>query len=139
MLSNPPKINLTPNSRGFTNLEMKPIYLSIVVLCLFATIAQAAPSPYAGNYNIITVYTSGEGAGMGGYGTATISSKGVAAYTIYYASTGDTGKGQGGITNNGKFSFKNGPTGSGQIVGNKVVFGNFKDSDGAGYFGMSKK
>ena len=118
---------------------MKPIYLSIVVFCLFATIAQAAPSPYAGNYNIINVYTSGQGAGNGGYGTATISSTGVAAYTIYYASTGDTGKGKAGITNNGKFSFSNGVSGSGQIVGNKVVFGNFKDKYGAGYFGMSKK
>jgi hypothetical protein len=118
---------------------MKYTLLSIISFCFFNIIAQAA-SPFAGKYNLITVYYSGENAGQGGYGTATVSSRGVVAYTIYYASTGNTGKGQGGISNNGTFSFKNGPSGSGKIVGKTVVFGNFIDPDGdKGYFAMKKK
>lgn len=106
---------------------------------LIFTASAHAQSQFKGNYNLYNGYTEGKFAGYAGYGTVTISKHGKAAYTIFYPLNGASGIGTGQIDKKGVFRLSEGTTGKGQLYGNRVAVGNFKNKDGQGFFSIRKK
>jgi hypothetical protein len=114
--------------------------LSIAVLALVGVSVSAhAQSKYAGRYDLLSGYSVGWPSGLFGYGIATFSRKGVVGYSAYFPYLGGTGRGSGRINSKGVFSLNNGTTGSARMLGNRVAVGNFRDSDGRGFFALRKR
>ena len=110
---------------------------AIVIMTLFCEGKLKAQSAYSGSYSLISGYTTGSAAGLFGYGTATVTRKGVVAYSCYYPYNGLTGYGSGMINGRGVFSLNNGTSGSAQIY-SRSGFGSFADNFGSGYFGLGR-
>jgi len=110
------------------------VVLSISAINLFAQI----PSALRGTYRLIAGYTYGDYAGLFGSGAATVSSRGVVAYSSYFAYTGDRGYGSGTLNSSGAFSFNNGVSGTAQVYSSKVGYGVFYDSVGRGFFALGR-
>lgn len=120
-------------------MHKKTILVAVAILTvssinLFAVI----PAALRGNYRLLAGYTSGYWTGLFGYGTATVSSNGSVSYSCYYPYVGATGRGKGTLGSTGVFSFNNGVSGKAQIYSNRVGSGAFSDSNGRGYFGVSR-
>lgn len=115
------------------------ILLSAVLLIVGLSVSAQAQSQFAGRYDLLSGYSTGQMAGLFGYGIATVSRNGNASYSAYFPFLGDSGFGSGKINTKGVFSLNNGTTGSATLMGNRVAIGNFKDGLGAGFFGLRKK
>lgn len=97
------------------------------------------PSAFVGSYNYLLVgWTYGSERGLFAFGTATVSSTGVVAYSIYKPARNTTSFGQGFINGSGLFSFSNGVSGSTTILNGQVGYGTFVDVGGGGYFGIGR-
>jgi hypothetical protein len=108
---------------------------------LFALLSSAsAQSQLRGNYDLVSGYDSGPGLGTFGYGTATVSRDGRAAYTVYYPLSDDSGAGSGQVNTKGVFVLNNGVSGRVRLL-SKVIdaIGEFSDDFGSGFFGLTKK
>ena len=110
---------------------------AIVITTLFSAGKLKAQSAYAGSYSLISGYTTGSAAGLFGYGTATVTRRGVVAYSCYYPYNGLTGYGSGIINGRGLFSLNNGTSGRAQIY-SRSGFGSFSDNIGSGFFGLGR-
>jgi hypothetical protein len=114
--------------------------LSIAVLAFIGiSVSANAQSKFAGSYDLIAGYSRGWPAGLFGYGVATAARNGNVSYSAYYPYLNITGKGTGKINSKGRFSLNNGTTGSASILSNRVAVGNFRDSEGRGFFALRKK
>jgi hypothetical protein len=114
--------------------------LSIAALAFIGVSVSAhAQSKFAGRYDLLSGYSTGQAAGLFGYGIATIARNGNASYSAYFPFLGSTGYGSGRINSRGVFSLNNGTSGSATLMGNRVAVGNFWDGLGTGYFGLRKK
>ena len=113
--------------------------LIIALLITSFGVSVHAQSKFAGRYDAIGGYSSGEMAGLFFYGTATFTRNGRASYTVYYPYFGQSGQGTGVISSKGVFSFRNGVRGSAQLVGKGVALGSYSDSGGSGFFALKKK
>jgi len=115
--------------------------LSMVIGVVFGMLSiTSAQSQLRGNYDLVSGYESGPGLGTFGYGTATVSRDGQAAYTVYYPLSDDSGAGSGQINSKGVFVLNNGVSGRVRLL-SKVIdaIGDFSDDFGSGFFGLTKK
>ena len=114
--------------------------LSVAIVFIgIVSVSAHAQSKFAGRYDALSGYVSGQLAGLFGYGIASVSRSGATSYTSYYPYLGISGSGTGRINSRGVFSLNNGVSGSGQMQGNRVAVGNFRDGYGTGYFALRKK
>jgi hypothetical protein len=113
--------------------------LIIVLLISGFGVSAHAQSKFAGRYDALGGYSSGQSAGLFFYGTATFARNGRASYTVYYPYFGQSGQGSGVISSKGVFSFRNGVRGNAQLVGKGVALGSYSDSEGNGFFALKKK
>jgi hypothetical protein len=114
--------------------------LSIAVLAFIGlSVLAHAQSKFAGRYDLIAGYSSGSPAGLFGYGVASAARNGRVSYSAYYPYLNITGSGTGRVRSDGVFSYNNGVSGSAKIVGNRVAVGNFRDSEGRGFFAVRRK
>ena len=119
-------------------MKVKLLFIAALLTVGFSISAQAQ-SQFAGRYDLLSGYTTGSYIGSFGYGIATASRAGAVAYTAYFPGLGTTGDGTGRINSKGVVSVNNGVSGTGQLYGNRVAIGTFRDSDGRGFFGLRKK
>lgn len=115
------------------------ILLVSVLLFVGCSVSAQAQSQFAGRYDLLSGYSTGQIAGLFGYGIATIARNGNASYSAYFPYLGTSGFGSGKINAKGVFSLNNGTKGSATLMGNRVAVGNFNDGAGAGFFGLRKK
>jgi hypothetical protein len=114
--------------------------LSVAALAFIGVSLSAnAQSQFAGSYDLIAGYSRGWPAGLFGYGVATAARNGNVSYSSYYAYLKVTGRGTGRMNNRGVFALNNGVTGSARLLGNRVAVGNFRDSEGRGFFALRKR
>ena len=98
--------------------------------------AQAA---YAGNYNMLGGYATGDWEGLYFKGYVTAISNGAVSYSAYFPYNAHTGAGSGRIGPLGTFFFSTeGVTGKLRLVLTKYGFGSFYDSLGSGYFVLTR-
>ena len=119
-------------------MKVKALLVAVLLTAGFSISAQAQ-SQFAGRYDLLSGYTTGSYIGLFGYGIATASRAGAVSYTAYYPRLQGSGSGTGRINSKGAFSLNNGVSGTGQLYGNRVAIGTFRDSDGRGFFGLRKK
>lgn len=119
-------------------MNFKLLLIAVLLVVGFSVSAQAQRA-FAGRYDLLSGYSSGWPAGLFGYGVASVTRSGVASYSSYYAYFDVTGRGTGRVNSRGVFSLNNGTSGSAAILGRRVAVGNFRDSEGRGFFAVRKR
>jgi hypothetical protein len=119
------------------------VLIAVSITLGIFTLTANAQRRFAGTYDLGSGYESGPGKGTFSYGVATVARDGTAAYTLYSPANSpeeQNNSGSGKINNKGVFSFNNDVSGVVRLVSTTIdAIGDFTDSFGSGFFGLTKK
>jgi hypothetical protein len=122
---------------------MRRVNIKIPLIAVLAfigvSVSAHAQSKFAGRYDLIAGYSSGSPAGLFGYGVSSAARNGRVSSTLYFPYHRTTWKGTGRVSRDGVFSYTDGVRGSAKIIGNRVGVGNFRNSEGRGFFAFRRK